>query len=273
MSEFEIVPLGSGVNSLRAVALGETFHPVTGPMAEARVLHVDQQQLARRAAEAGSLVVWDVGLGAAANAIAAIEAVSEVGAGLEIHSFDKTTAPLEFGLANAPALGYLDGHQELLGALLRDGKVERAGLSWEFHSGDFRDQLAKPELPSPQAIFYDPYSPATNAEMWTLDHFSRLYRRLDVPCLLSNYTRSTAVRVTLMLAGFFVGTGCGTGEKEETTVAANRLELIERPLDRTWLVRVRNSTNAAPLRTAAYTRGRIDEEDFTRLQSHPQFCG
>ena len=56
--------------SLRSLLHGETFHPVVGPMAEARELHVGQSRLVERARETGRLVVWDVGLGAAANAIA-----------------------------------------------------------------------------------------------------------------------------------------------------------------------------------------------------------
>jgi hypothetical protein len=42
--------------------------------------------------------------------------------------------------------------------------------------------------------------------------------------------------VTLLLAGFYVGIGASVGEKAETTVASNSLELIERPLGRDWLL-------------------------------------
>jgi hypothetical protein len=39
------------------------------------------------------------------------------------------------------------------------------------------------------------------------------------------------LRVTLLLAGFFVGRGMPTGLKEETTVAANTRSLLDDPLD------------------------------------------
>ena len=54
----------SGARSLRSREFGETFHPVVGPMAEARALHVAQQRLVARAGETrGPFVIWDVGLG------------------------------------------------------------------------------------------------------------------------------------------------------------------------------------------------------------------
>lgn len=96
--------------------------------------------------------------------------------------------------------------------------------------------------------------------------------RDDRPCLLTNYTRSTSVRVTLLLAGFHVGIGPSTGEKDETTVATNDPALLERPLSRDWLEgKVYASTNAAPLRTDG-ARGPISPEDFARLQAHGQFA-
>ena len=112
--------------------------------------------------------------------------------------------------------------------------------------------------------------------MWTLETFAATLARTDPahPCLLTTYTRSTAVRAALLLAGWFVGVGGATGEKDETTVAANLPALLERPLGRAWLERkVYASTNAAPLRVGAgYTRGPISDEDFERLRAHPQFA-
>jgi hypothetical protein len=110
--------------------------------------------------------------------------------------------------------------------------------------------------------------------MWTLDHFSRLRGQLSptAPCLLTNYTRSTAVRVTLLLAGFFVGCGHATGEKDQTTIASNELGLLEEPLGSAWLQRVRRSTNGAPLRPGRGEKVAISREDWERLVAHPQFA-
>ncbi len=274
---FELVNVKSGVQSLRCRTTGEVFHPVVGPMIEARLLHVHQQRLIERAAEGpGPFVIWDVGLGAAANAIAVIEAFEQhfQGTGslqVELHSFDETIEPLRFALGHAEALGYLAPHIQKVARLLAD-QTTPGPLQWKLHVADFRGLIKSAPLPAPHAILYDPYSAAKNPGMWTLVHFQNIRARLDdgVPCMLTNYTRSTAVRVTLLLAGFFVGHGDGVGEKDQTTVAANALKLIARPLDSTWLNRVRFSTKGAPLREGN-PAGSINKEDWSRLLEHPQF--
>ena len=273
LEEFELVTLKSGIVSLREIGNGETFHPVTGPRLEAKILHVDQQRLLERSAHQSPFVIWDVGFGAAANALTAIESIRCSSGQIELHSFDRTTGPIEFALKNAQELNYLVGHEAQLLELISLREVSLSPtLRWKLHLGDFRDQLSREDLPSPHAIFYDPYSPSMNIDMWTLDHFRRLRARLDakVPCLLTNYTCSTAVRTTLLLAGFYVGTGCGVGEKAETTLFSNDMSLLEKPLDRSWLKRVRVSHSAAPLITQWATKF-ISDSDFELLQALPQF--
>ncbi|MDB6172429.1 MAG: tRNA-guanine transglycosylase [Chthoniobacteraceae bacterium] len=269
---FELVSVKSGVQSLRCRTTGEVFHPVVGPMIEARILHVRQQRLIERAATVnGPFIIWDVGLGAAANAIAVIEAFEETDSRIELHSFDQTTEPLRFALEHASELGYLAPHLDKAAGLLTN-QTRPGPLQWKLHVSDFRELIKSAPLPAPHAILYDPYSAGKNPGMWTLEHFENLRARLDeeVPCMLTNYTRSTAVRVTLLLAGFFVGHGEGVGEKDQTTVASNSTTLIDKPLNATWLNRVRFSTKGAPLR-AGEKEGPIGEKDWTRLLEHPQF--
>ena len=186
---------------------------------------------------------------------------------------------LEFALANAASLQYPLGYEPALRALLERGsttvRLANNHLIWQLVRGDFPALLSDSTWGHrPHAVFYDPYSPTVNPEMWTLDVFTALRERTraDTPCLLTTYTRSTAVRVTLLLAGWYVGIGGATGEKEETTVAANVAGLVERPLGRAWLEKkVYASTNAAPLRAGLAGRRRpISEEDFERLRAHPQ---
>lgn len=266
-----MVTVQSGARSLRSRDHRETFHPVVGPMAEARALHVVQQRLRERAlALEGQMVIWDVGLGAAANAVAALEGLE--GCEAQLHSFDITDTALAFALEHAQELEYLAPFQDAAGTLLADGRVRVGAVEWLFHRGDFGVLLDQPPAPAPHAILYDPYSPASNPGMWTREHFERLRRRLDAgrPCLLSNYTRSTAVRVTLLLAGFFVGRGGATGEKEETTLASNNLECLESPLDAAWLGRVARSTKGAPL-SLGQAGGPISAADLAALRAHPQF--
>lgn len=272
--------LKGGDRSIRSLEFNETMHIGSGPRSEALALHVEGQGVVRRVAEwraAGPFVVWDVGLGPAGNAVTLLEELRRAGARgerlapVELHSFDLATEILEFALENAEELEYLAGWEGVLRQLLKDGVAEPLpGVRWVLHRGDFAQSLV--EAPPAAAIFHDPYSPRKNPAMWSLELFEAMRRRCEgMPTLLTNYTRSTAIRATLALAGWFVGVGGATGEKEETTVAATRLELLEHPLRREWLERVERSANAAPFRGGISNPGPMGAEDLARLRELPQF--
>jgi tRNA U34 5-methylaminomethyl-2-thiouridine-forming methyltransferase MnmC len=273
--------LANGVASVYSAEYDETFHPVIGPVAEAEALYVNQLRLVERVRDCReAFVIWDVGLGAAANVLTILRAVSAHKCNLRIVSFDCTLDPLRFALQHAPELGYFGGFEDSIHKLLRNHRVafqhNAARVDWNVHVADFPQFIGGVEaeqLPKPHAILFDAFSPATNPTMWTQPLFARIYELLDPEraCALPTYSRSTMLRVSLLLAGFYVGVGHATGEKEETTIAANSLSLIDEPLARNWLERARRSTSAEPLWTPGYRQTRMSEETWDRLRTHPQF--
>ncbi len=283
MSEpaYSLVRLANGTTSIRSVAEGETFHPVIGPVAEAEALYVRQLRLPERVAAAGDagFVLWDVGLGSAANVTTALRHLEAQAGEVRIVSFDHTLEPLRFARTHAAELGYPVGFEEAIDALLehRSVRFRRGNLTvhWEVHVADFPTLLAGDTvLPAPDALFYDAFSPARNAVMWTLPLFRRIHARLDPdrPCALATYSRATLLRVTLLQAGFWVGAGEATGEKEETTLAANTPSLVGRPLDAVWLARAGRSTSAEPLMEPVYRQTPLTQSSRASLEAHPQFA-
>jgi tRNA U34 5-methylaminomethyl-2-thiouridine-forming methyltransferase MnmC len=278
---YRIVKLANGTHSVHSLAERETFHPVIGPVAEAEALYVNQLRLPERmAGHEGEFVIWDVGLGAAANVLTVLRATRAAKCPLRILSFDHTLAPLEFALRHSKDLGYFRDYETAVENLLREHRAVFAdgvrGVEWQLHLGDFPSLLAGSPLdalPAPHAILFDAFSPAKNPAMWTQPLFAGIFRRLDParPCALPTYSRSTMLRVALLLAGFFVGAGHATGEKEETTIAANTLDLISEPLDKKWLARARNSTSAEPLWEPVYRQARLTDATWEKLRNHPQF--
>jgi tRNA U34 5-methylaminomethyl-2-thiouridine-forming methyltransferase MnmC len=280
-SGYKIVKLANGVHSVHSLAHRETFHPVIGPVAEAEALYVRQLSLLERLAHhAGAFIIWDVGLGAAANALAVLRATVQSSCAMRLISFDHTLEPLRFALQHTEALGYLEGHEQRLEQLMREHQISftdgQREVRWDLHVADFPRLLTQPEaqkIPKPHVIMFDAFSPAKNPAMWTQPLFADLFRLLDpnCPCALPTYSRSTLLRVTLLLAGFFVGVGHATGEKDETTIAANDLALLSEPLDRRWLQRVRRSTSAEPLWEPVYRQAPLSDASWEKLQQHPQF--
>jgi hypothetical protein len=299
LNDYQLVHLNNGICSVRSLADDETFHPVIGPVAEAEALYVNQLRLRERLQNhSGEFVIWDVGLGAAANALAVLRATRGIACNIRLVSFDHTIEPLEFALGHAADLGYFGGYENHLNEFIRAHRVAfqdgRQSVDWEFQLGDFpalldrelerrspdrqvsdnASRLAEPEFGvPPHAILFDAYSPAKNPAMWTLPLFTDLFRLLDPqrPCALPTYSRSTILRVTLLLAGFFVGVGHATGLKEETTIAANTLDLIAEPLNARWLERARRSHSAEPLREPVYSRAPLSPPTVEKLRHHPQF--
>ena len=111
-SNYKLVRLANGTFSIHSLAENETFHPVVGPVAEARALYIHQLKLRQRLqAHAGEFVIWDVGLGAAGNVLALFGATADLPCPLRVLSFDRTTDALVFALENAAELGYVEPYR------------------------------------------------------------------------------------------------------------------------------------------------------------------
>ncbi len=273
MGDFELITLKNGQRAVRHTGNGEVMHPVVGPWAEATTLYVEQSRLAERFAreDAGPLCLLDVGLGAATNVSAALACWKQSGTRrpLEIHSFEVDLQPLRLGLQDPEGFPYLVEWRDLLEELAQKHRVQREGLDWTLHLGDARELLPalRCTVP-PELIFHDPFSPESNPTLWTPEVFAELHRLCgEGPqgTFLVTYSASTRTRVSLLLGGFFVGVGDPIGFKQETTVAATRLEQLARPLDARWFARWERSSARAP-------HGReLTEKDEHQIRNHRQF--
>jgi hypothetical protein len=277
-SAFSIVPLPDGRHSVRSEVHGETFHPQVGPEVEARCVYFNPMRIEQRIANSvGSFHLWDIGLGSAGNAINLIREHAHIQGDIVLHSFDATLEPLNFALGQSDLLGYMRGFESQIEQLIQE-KVSlfqwgKLNVSWHLHLGDLRNGYPGDSILNhgPEAVLYDPYSPAKNPELWSLKAFNRVREKLVSPCTLATYSRSTSVRVAMLCAGFFVGVGGEVGEKEETTVAATHPGLVESLLDDVWLKKVMNSTNAEPITQIPHNRSFVQQSTWSKLIQHPQF--
>ncbi len=227
LGNYEVHMAWEGFASIRHVASGEIMHMRSAPMAEAEALYVEQSQLAERvqSADAEPLVVWDVGLGAAANAMAAIrcyEAAAEIGPirPMRLISFENDLDSLKLAWLHDDLFPYLRHGGPP--AILRHGhwqSKQHAGLSWTLVQGEFLQMMAHAPAP-PDVIFYDMFSSKTTTDLWTTDAFRQLFAACAGRAVeLFTYTCATSARVAMLAAGFCVARGRSFGEKQETTVA------------------------------------------------------
>jgi queuine tRNA-ribosyltransferase len=272
---YEVIVRGD-VGFIREVNSGEVMHPVDDPAEEARRLYVEQSRLLERlrSPKDEPLVVWDVGLGAAANAMAAILAVEGSAQApparrLTLVSFENDMDSLELALdhtrwfkhlRHAAPRSLLSGHR---------WTNDASAIDWSLLCGDFA--VRKFDAPPPDIIFFDPFSIKTDGALWTLPAFRELASLCaQRPVELYTYTYSTSVRAAMLAAGFYVAKGRGTGPKAETTIGLSERAAMapheHELLGAEWLAKWRRSDAQAPFGSPAH-----EASELAAVFLHPQF--
>jgi queuine tRNA-ribosyltransferase len=264
---------------IRQTDSGEAMHPATTPDHEAEALYVRQTGLMELLQQPADrpLVIWDVGLGAAHNAMAAVRAAEMLGAAgalkrpLHVVSFENDLDSLRLALKHPRLFQHL--RHAAPHAIARGERYAAAELpiTWELHVGDaatlWHGAVAA------DIVFFDPFSAKTDAPLWTHAAFANLHRALArQSAALATYSTSTAARAAMLAAGFTVLRGDGVGGREEATLALSAFD-PHHPICRAallggdWLGRWQRSSAAWP---ADVTHG--DASFRAAIESHPQFA-
>ena len=285
LGDYEIHLHSQGFANIRQISSGEIMHLRRPPMEEAKALYIDQSALtARLQLKPGQkpedlepLVIWDLGLGAGANAMAAIQCFETEAAkgpvrGLKVISFENDLDSIRLALMHKNRFEYL--RHSGPDAVLARGQWESRqfpGLSWELHVGDFWEKAAQASA-KPDIIYYDFFSQKTNGDCWALESFQKLFAHCDSKksAQLFTYCSSTTARVAMLNAGFYVAVGEGTGSKKDTIIALSPgfPEPCPYPLiEKDWLDRWSRSTKKFPDGLSDAERAEIEK----RIIGHPQF--
>jgi queuine tRNA-ribosyltransferase len=271
LGDYAIHRAWEGFASIRQISSGEIMHSRTDPIREARELYVEQSRLAERL-HSESLILWDVGLGAAANAMAAIECYEQSSSTrpFRIISFENDLDSLRLALANPQNFPYL--RVDAANAIVSDGEWRDRGLRWNLCLGDFLERMN--QAPSPDVIFYDMFSTKTSVELWTFGTFRKLLAACAGKAVeLFTYTCSTANRAALLATGFFVARGRNAGDKTETTIAFTpaALDLARKEkrdlLSRDWLAKWERSAAKFPTDVPPNERSTFEKI----IREHEQF--
>ena len=277
LGNYEVVEQSGGFYSIRHKESGEIMHSVSDPLVEAKALYVDQTDIFSMLREISddNLIIWDVGLGAGTNAMAAvfecerIFSQHQIDKGVSIISFERDLDSLHLAAEN-PAL-FLHTRHSAPSSILKNGswKSEEYNIQWNLMEGDFADLIEKAE--KPHAIFYDPFSINTDGPLWSYSIFKRISdhcRGRDAK--LFTYSGSTMVRGALIAAGFYTGIGAGTGPKADTTAAFTTMDIKNRDIEllgSEWLERFKRSSSK--FSTEASEDERVEIERL--ILNHPQF--
>jgi queuine tRNA-ribosyltransferase len=232
LGDYEVHFSPNGFASIRQKSSGEVMHSVNAPEVEANRLYIEQSRFLERVQDSLSseVVIWDVGLGAATNAMGVIHAYEKLaqeklGSPLRpVHliSFENDLDSLNLALRHPTHFAHL--RHAAPHELLRSGswQSQHGPLRWTLLSGDFLETFRKASVP--QIVFYDPFSYKADSSLWSWRCFQDLFEYLENHSTeIFTYSASTGVRAGLLNAGFYVAKGIGTGPKSETTIAVTPL--------------------------------------------------
>jgi queuine tRNA-ribosyltransferase len=266
----EVVQTRSGAQAMRDKLSGELMHPV-GPLIESERLYVAASRLAVRLQQSAGapLVLWDVGLGAGSNASRAwlcSEALGLARRPLRILSFDRSLAALALAVRpeHASAFGLQGSVNAAAQALLEHGRHESAHCAWELRLGELASTLRAAETDPADIVFWDPFSPRANPELWTCAAFATARRGCRAGATLHTYSGATSVRAALLLAGFAVGVGEFVSPGKHATCAATSVDALREPLTRRWFERLARSSAPFPSDAPA--------DALERIEALPQFA-
>lgn len=274
LGDYEIIQNKEGFWSVKQKSSGEIMHSVSNPTEEAKKLYVEQSFLKERLIESSSksLVIWDVGLGAAHNAMAVISCYESIKnpRPLELISFEIDLDPLKLALKNSGRFPHL--FHKAPRKILESGIWEKDSAKWKLVLGDFKNTFYKEKIPD--LIFYDPFSFKVDTSLWGLEIFKKIFEycnNLNSITRLYTYSASTAIRSALLFTGFWIGRGISTGPKEETTIAYTKIPDIEYErqnlLQRDWLSKWEKSYARYPQNISEDNKKHFDES----ILNHKQF--
>ncbi len=259
--EKKVIKTADGSETLFNDEYGEAYHSTkAGAYTESLHKFVYPCRIPQLAKEKGYIRVLDVGFGLGYNVAVAIkEAVkSNPKVKLDIISIEKDKQILE-------KINLLNIHTELIdiykqifkgnfsSLLLVNEKIEvyksedeNFSLKILFGEGRKLIKLLAEENYKFDAVFFDPFSPKVNTEMWTLELFRYIRKLIDKYGIFATYSASLAVRKGLIEAGFKIGLVEPVGRKSYSTVATINGDIP--PLTEKEEKRIKNSPYALPYR-------------------------
>lgn len=277
LGNYEVVEQKGGFFSIRQTGSGEIMHSVSDPLTESKKLYIEQASLSHELSleKSDPYLIWDVGLGAATNAMATIFAYEEhaksrtITRPLTIISFENDLDSLRLALKNPSRFPQV--RHPAPASLLKNGRWQSkdALCSWTLLEGDFISRID--DAPSPDCIYYDPFSLHTDTAMWERSLFMKIRSRCrDEGTKLFTYSAATKIRGILLSSGFYVGKGPATGPKLDTTSAYSNSGIVPHRqllLGKDWLDRWARSESKFK---EGITKEEMDEIERL-VNAHPQF--
>lgn len=202
----------------------ETYHTTTGALQEALEKHVQPSGILNK--EFNELVLGDVCFGLGYNSIVAISKYLEKfpNSFVSVYAFEND---LEI-IKKISEIDFPDEYKSIAKEFSKilDNELEENffyiqtdSFSLSLWLGDIRNNIQRIADITFDAVFYDPFSPKKQPELWTKDLFDEVFRTMSKNAVLTTYSCAKMVRDNMKQAGFKVIDGPCIGRKSPSTIA------------------------------------------------------
>ena len=197
--------------------VGESYHSHTGAVEEALKKYAIPCKI-KEVAKTGKLRILDVCFGMGYNSAMAIDVALEENPNCEIEVIGLELDPeiIEKIQEVNPPIKYFQHYKKIKPNNLEftNGNVKVKVLL-----GDARERSK--ELPNDffDAVFFDPFSPKTAPDMWTVEFFEQMYRVMKSTAVLATYSCARMARDNMSKAGLMYDDGPILGRRGPGTIA------------------------------------------------------
>ena len=214
----KIVKTGDGSFTLYSKEYDETYHTTSGAVKEAFVKFANPCRISKLAMS-DAVSILDIGFGLGYNALAAIYTARKAdnSCKIDIVSLEKDIVSLDV-LDSIPIPKEYESTYKIIKTAAVKLRYAEGGIKIDILNCDARQGIRTLGRRI-DAVFLDPFSVMKNPELWTVEFFTELYKRMKDTAILATYSAATPVRCGLMEAGFIIGPGPGDEMKKGGTLA------------------------------------------------------
>ena len=223
--DYELIMTNDGSWSLFSQSYQESYHSQGGAWTEARDRFVSPCHIVKTATEQGKVSILDVGFGLGYNLAASLYALKGVTPTpqISVRSLEKDDRLMEI-IPQLPFPPELEREYQIIRQLVREKSYCQDNLDLVLLMGEGQKSITTLEEKF-DAVYQDAFSPRKNPELWTLEFFCEIRKRIAPQGMLSTYSSAGKVRMALLAAGFRIGPGHSAATKHDGTLAS-----LEAPL-------------------------------------------
>jgi len=185
----------------------ENYHSISGALEESLKKFIEPCRIK------DGMKILDIGFGLGYNVLMAIHTAKN----LKIISLEKDSEILK-ELSSLDIPDYLKEDFDKVKIVAKKLYFNDSNTEIRVLLGDANETI-KELNETFDAVFLDPFSPKKNPELWTLEFFKEIKKRMKQSGVLVTYSCASSVRKNLKDAGFIIKDGPCVGRRAPSTIA------------------------------------------------------